>query len=113
MATISFYFYDTQRDLNIGGVVTFAQAKFGEIRGERATLRKVDARYAEFVSETGSVVKVYAQNAGSYCYYLGHKLPKGWEQDGWFIDTNPNREIVKKHPEYLHTGKSGFEWRDR
>ena len=109
--SIRMYFYDKQRDLVLGDTVTFAQTKFGEVRGERAKLVKIAQRYAEFESTSGSRVKVYAQSGNAW--YLGHRLPKGWEAAGWFIDVDPEREIVKKHPEYLAQTKSGFEWRDR
>lgn len=111
---IHMYFYDRQREIELGDTVTFAQAKFGEVRGERARLVKIAQRYAEFESASGSRVKVYAQGtrAGN-AWYLGHNLPKGWKDDGWFIDINPEREIVEKHPEYLARTKAGFEWRDR
>lgn len=114
--TINFYFYDKRRELSIGDTVTVAQVKYGETRGERATLSKVTARYAEFVTTSGSRVKVYAQSVpGGGCWYLGHRLPTGWEKDGWFIDTDPEREIIAKHPEYLSFVKKtgSFEWRDR
>lgn len=114
--TINFFFYDQHRKLSIGDIVTVAQVKYGETRGERATLSKVTARYAEFVTTSGSRVKVYARSVpGGGCWYLGHRLPTGWEKDGWFIDTDPEREIIEKHPEYLAFVKKtgGFEWRDR
>ena len=114
--TIDFWFYDNHRKLAMGDIVTIAQVKYGETRGERATLSRVTSRYAEFVTASGSRVKVYAQSTPSGgCWYLGHRLPTGWEKDGWFIDTNPEREIIEKHPEYLaYIKKTGnFEWRDR
>lgn len=113
--TINFYFYDKRRELAIGDLVTVAQVKFGETRGERATLSKVTARYAEFVTTTGSRVKVYAHRAGSSCWHMGHRLPTGWENDGWFIDPDPEREIIERHPEYLAFAKKTgrYEWRDR
>lgn len=111
---IRMYFYDKQRDIALGDTVTFAQAKYGEVRGERAKLVKITQRYAEFESTSGARVKVYSQSVPSgNTWYLGHHLPKAWQADGWFIDVNPEREITKKHPEYLARTKSGFEWRDR
>lgn len=113
-SSIHMYFYDKQRDLVIGDTVTLAHVKYGETRGERAKLVKIAQRYAEFESTSGSRVKVYAQSTPSgSTWYLGHNLPKGWKADGWFIDVNPEREIVAKHPEYLAQTKTGFEWRDR
>lgn len=113
--TINFFFYDQHRKLSIGDTVTVAQVKYGETRGERAKLEKITARYAEFVTTSGSRVKVYAQGTALGRWYLGHRLPTGWEKDGWFIDTDPEREIIEKHPEYLaFVKKTGdFEWRDR
>lgn len=110
--SIRMYFYDKSRDLVPGDTVTFAHVKFGEVRGERAKLVKIAQRYAEFESTSGSRVKVYAQSGNAW--YLGHRLQKGWQDDGWFIDVDPEREITtKKHPEYLAQTKSGSEWRDR
>lgn len=116
MTTILFYFYDKKRELAIGDTVTVAQAKYGEISGERATLVNVTARYAEFVTTTGSRVKVYAQSFPSGAkWYLGHRLPTGWEKDGWFVDIDAERAIVQKHPQYLAFVKktNSYEWRDR
>ena len=112
--SIRMYFYDKSRDLALGDTVTFAHVKFGEARGERAKLVKIATRYAEFESTSGSRVKVYAQSTRSgNTWYLGHNLPKCWQAAGWFIDVDPEREIVKRHPEYLAQTKSGSEWRDR
>lgn len=113
--TINLWFYDKQRKISIGDTVTVAQVKYGETRGERARLEKITARYAEFVTTSGSRVKVYAQATALGSWYLGHRLPTGWEKDGWFIDPDPEREIIEKHPEYLARIKKtgGFEWRDR
>lgn len=113
-SSIHMYFYDKQRDLAIGDTVTLAHVKYGETRGERAKLVKITQRYAEFESTSGSRVKVYAQSARSWnTWYLGHNLPRGWKVDGWFIDVNPEREIIETRPEYLVQTKTGFEWRDR
>lgn len=113
-SSIHMYFYDKQRDIVIGDTVTLAHVKCGETCGERAKLVKIAQRYAEFESTSGSRVKAYAQSTRSgSTWYLGHSLPKGWKDDGWFIDVNPEREIVEKHPEYLARTKTGFEWRDR
>lgn len=113
--TISFYFYDKQRNLSIGDVVTVAKVEHGECVGERARMEKVTARYAEFITTSGSRVKVYSQGTALNRWYLGHLLPTGWQKNGWFVDTDPEREIIEKHPEYLaFVKKTGaFEWRDR
>lgn len=111
---IHMYFYDKRRDLAIGDTVTLAHVKYGETRGERARLVKIAQRYAEFESTSGSRVKVYAQGTrAGHAWYLGHSLPKGWKDGGWFIDVNPEREIIETRPEYLAQTKTGFEWRDR
>lgn len=114
--TIDFYFYDRHRKLSIGDTVTVAKVEHGECVGERATLSKVTARYAEFVTTSGSRVKVFARSDGcGNIWYLGHRLPTGWQKNGWFVDTNPERKITEKHPEFLvYVEKTGcFEWRDR
>lgn len=114
--TINFYFYDKQRSLSIGDTVTVAKVEHGECVGERATLSKVTARYAEFVTTSGARVKVFASSDGcGNIWYLGHRLPTGWHKNGWFVDTDTDRKITERHPEYLvYVEKKGdFEWRDR
>ena len=109
--TINLYFYNNHRELSIGDTVTVAKVFLGEAFGERARLEKVTARYAEFVTTSGSRVKVYAQGS----LYLGHYLPTGWRNDGWFIDTDPNREITEQHPVYsVYSEKThNYEKRDK
>lgn len=114
--TINFYFYSKHRELSIGDSVTVAKVEHGECVGERAVLSKVAARYAEFVTTSGARVKVYARTDGcGSIWYLGHRLPAGWQNGGWFVDVDPEREITVRHPAYLvYVEKNGdFEWRDR
>lgn len=104
MTTINFWFYDKKCELAIGDTVTVFCANYGHFIGERATLYAVRQRYAEFVTESGSVVKVYAHKAGGgMTYYLGHMLPAGWRKWGWLVDPNPDRTLTKiRQPKYLN-----------
>ena len=102
MTTITFYFYDKKYDVALGDTVTVFCANYGHVIGERATLSAVRQRYAEFVTASGSVVKVYAHTVGDRTYYLGHMLPTGWRKWGWLVDPNPNRPLNEvRQPKYL------------
>ena len=57
--TITLFFYGRQRQISIGERVTVMCHKYGEAVGERATFAKLTSRYAEFITETGSRIKVY------------------------------------------------------
>lgn len=104
MATIDFWFYNKKYEMAIGDTVTVFRANHGRFTGERATLSAVRQRYAEFVTESGSVVKVYAHTVcGGTTYYLGHRLPTGWREWGWLIDPSPDRTLTEiRQPKYLN-----------
>lgn len=114
--TITLYFYGKSREIAVGDTVTVFKIWHGESVGERAKLTRVAARFAEFTTDSGSRVKVFAHSGAlGSTWYLGHKPAKGWEKGGWRVDPDESREIEVRHAEYLAFNNKTlcYEWRDR
>lgn len=114
-ATITLYFYDKKRQVAMGDTVTVFKTLHGERVGERAKLTRVAARFAEFTTDSGSRIKVFAHDGQFGTWYLGHKPAKGWEKDGWRVDPDGAREINTQKAQYLAFNNKtlNYEWLDK
>lgn len=115
--TITLFFYGQQRRIPLGGRVTVMCREYGGAVGERATFTKLAARYAEFVTDTGSRIKVYGiedYRSGKYDLFDGHHVGAGWKKNGWFVDPDENAELdTIRHAEYTHYNPKTFNYERR
>ena len=115
--TITLYFYGNPRTLSIGGRVTVMCRKYGGTVGERATFTKLASRYAEFVTDTGSRIKVYGiedYRSGKYDLFDGHRVGAGWKKNGWVVDPDESAELDQiQHAEYTHYNPKTFNYETR
>ena len=112
--TITLFFYGQQRQISLGERVTVRCHEYGKAVGERATFAKLAPRYAEFVTETGSSIKVYGMKtykAGAYDMFDGHHVGTGWKKNGWAVDPDENAELdTVRHAEYTRYNPKTFNY---
>lgn len=116
-STITLFFYGRQRQISLGERVTVMCHKYGGAVGERATFVKLTPRYAEFVTETGSSIKVYgmkAHKAGAYDMFDGHHVGTGWKKNGWVVDPSDAAPLdTVQHAEYTRYNPKTFNYERR